>query len=116
MTNKVQIVGLRYFNVFGPGEEFKGRMSSIVLQLFNQQSINNKMSLFGKTKNCLPGKQKRDFIFIEDILNFNWFLINNPDVSGIFNAGTGQSNTFFDVANNIFNALLENKKYTSNHI
>ena len=60
---------------FGPGEDFKGKMSSIIFQLFFQQMNENKMNLFGETKNCLSGEQKRDFIYIEDIMNFNWFLI-----------------------------------------
>lgn len=105
LNKSVQIAGLRYFNVFGPGEDFKDKMSSIVFQLFFQQINENKMNLFGKTKNCLSGEQKRDFIYIEDIINFNWFLITNSQISGIFNAGTGQSNTFNNVAKYVFESI-----------
>ena len=116
LSNHPQVAGLRYFNVYGPKEEFKGRMSSIVFQLFNEQKQNNKMSLFGTTKNYNAGKQSRDFVYIDDILNYNWFLINNPKVSSVFNAGTGISNTFIDIANSIFNALIKNKYYDKDNI
>jgi ADP-L-glycero-D-manno-heptose 6-epimerase len=114
--NNTQIAGLRYFNVYGPKENLKGRMSSIIYQLFRQQQENKQMYLFGETKNYSAGKQERDFIYIDDILNFNWFLINNPSVSGIFNAGTGEANTFFHVANSIFEALTNNKNNNTRNI
>jgi len=112
LNKNLQIAGLRYFNVFGPGEDFKGKMSSIIFQLFFQQIKENKMNLFGETKNCLSGEQKRDFIYIDDIMNFNWFLITNPQISGIFNAGSGRSHTFNNVAKYVFESCnsFYNKK------
>ena len=110
INSKSQIAGLRYFNVYGPREDFKGKMSSIAYQLYNQQINKGNMSLFGKTINCEPGEQKRDFVYIRDILNFNWFLIENPNVSGVFNAGTGKANKYLDVANNVFLSMRQNKK------
>ena len=98
-----QVVGLRYFNVYGPRENHKGDMASPMYH-FSSQCINdNECRLFKGTDGFLDGEQKRDFIFVDDCNNIAlWFLENNDvSVNGIFNVGTGEARSFNDVAKNI---------------
>ncbi len=98
-----QVVGLRYFNVYGPRENHKGDMASPMYH-FSSQCINdNECRLFKGTDGFLDGEQKRDFIFVEDCNNIAlWFLEQNDvSVNGIYNVGTGEARTFNDVAKNI---------------
>jgi len=88
-----QIIGLRYFNVFGPQENHKDKMASTVFHFYNQIKKDNKMKLFTGSNNFL-----RDFIYIDDIVDINLFFMNNPSISGIFNCGTGKPNSFFNIA------------------
>lgn len=87
-----QIVGLRYFNVYGEQENHKGRMSSLVFKLFNQAKAGNDLEIFEGSENFL-----RDFIYVKDIVDMNLYLLNKED-SGIFNAGTGKARSFYDIA------------------
>ena len=96
-----QIVGLRYFNVYGYGEQNKGNMASTIFQFFNQYKTSNKIRLFGKYLNYDKGMQSRDFIYIDDIVKTIIWLYNNKNVSGIFNLGTGKTASFNDVAKEI---------------
>ena len=101
-----QVVGLKYFNAFGPQEYHKGKMASIVYQLYKQIKTDGKARLFAGTDDIENGEQSRDFIYVKDIVKVNlWFLENNGP-SGIYNCGTGVSNTFNDVAQSII-AILE---------
>lgn len=86
-----QIVGLRYFNVYGPEEHNKGDMSSVIYKFFNQK-IKGKINLFKGSENF-----KRDFIYVEDVVDIN-LEINKSGQSGIYNVGTGQLNSFLDIA------------------
>lgn len=95
---KTQIAGLRYFNVYGRGEEHKGAMSSIIFQLDQQLKKNNVLKIFGEFDGVDAGEQSRDFISVEDVVAVNLWLMENPDVSGIFNTGTGKARSFNDVA------------------
>jgi len=88
-----QVAGLRYFNVYGEQEIHKGRMSSIMLHLYNQQKKGDVLKLFRGSKEFY-----RDFIYIKDIVDINLFLFENNDVSGIYNAGTGVARSFYDIA------------------
>ncbi len=94
-----QIVGFRYFNVYGPREQHKGKMSSVAFH-FNQQirEKGNKIKLFKGCDGYADGEQRRDFIYIKDVVDVNLWFLDNPDKSGIFNVGTGRSQSFNDVA------------------
>lgn len=98
-----QVVGLRYFNVYGPGEEHKGSMASVAYHFNNQLLETGKVRLFEGCDGYIDGEQKRDFIFVEDVTAVNLWFLDHPKVSGIFNLGTGKSQTFNDVANAIIN-------------
>jgi ADP-L-glycero-D-manno-heptose 6-epimerase len=93
-----QVVGLRYFNVYGPGESFKGSMASVALHLHEQLCAGEEVRLFEGSHGYGPGEQRRDFVYVADIARLNVWLLNNPSCSGIFNAGTGASATFNEVA------------------
>lgn len=93
-----QVVGLRYFNVFGPQEVHKGRMASMVFHTFRQIQDTGKVKLFEGSGGFGPGGQKRDFLFVGDAVRVNLFFLENPDKSGIFNCGTGTARTFRDLA------------------
>lgn len=94
LNNKQQIVGLRYFNVYGPKEQHKGNMASVAYH-FNQQIINQgTASLFRGSHGYDDGEQKRDFIYVKDVCKVNLWFLQQPHVSGIYNLGTGRPNTF----------------------
>jgi ADP-L-glycero-D-manno-heptose 6-epimerase len=94
-----QLVGLRYFNVYGPGEEHKGAMASVAYH-FNNQVINDgEARLFCGSGGYADGEQRRDFIYVGDVTDVNLWLLDNAHVSGVFNLGSGHSQSFNDVAN-----------------
>ncbi len=92
------VVGLRYFNVFGPREQHKGRMMSVLHQLLHQLRETGVCRLFEGTDGCDHGEQKRDFIFVGDIVRMNLHFGGSRMVKAIANAGTGQARTFNDIA------------------
>src|SRR5207248_544196 len=85
------VVGLRYFNVYGPGEERKGSMASMVLQLWRQLERDGCMRLFDASHGYAAGEQRRDFVAVEDVVAVNLWFLEHPDRSGIFNVGSGES-------------------------
>jgi len=93
-----QVVGLRYFNVYGPREQHKGSMASVAFHFNNQIREEGVANLFSGTDGYKDGEQLRDFVYIDDISNVNLWFLDNPIVSGIFNAGTGRAQSFNDVA------------------
>ncbi len=93
-----QVAGLRYFNVFGPNEMHKGRMASMVYQVYRQIEERGYVELFKGADGVPDGGQKRDFVYVEDVVRVNLFLFEHREVSGIFNCGTGQARSFNDVA------------------
>lgn len=93
-----QIAGFRYFNVYGARESHKGRMASVAYHFFNQYRANGKVRVFEGSDGYANGEQRRDFVSVEDVVKVNLFFLDNPDVSGIFNLGTGRSQTFNDAA------------------
>lgn len=93
-----QVVGLRYFNVYGPREQHKGRMASVAFHFFNQYRANGKVRLFEGSGGYGNGEQRRDFVSVEDVVKVNLFFLDNPEQSGIFNVGTGSAQSFNDVA------------------
>ena len=93
-----QVAGLRYFNVYGPGERHKGAMASMVFRLHRQLQESGEARLFKGSGGYADGEQRRDFVHIDDVVDVNlWFMENNR-ASGIFNVGAGRSRSFNDVA------------------
>jgi len=99
-----QIAGFRYFNVYGPRENHKARMASVAYHFFNQYRASHKIMLFEGTEGYAHGEQRRDFVSVEDVVKVNLHFLDHPDLSGIFNLGTGRSQTFNDVAVAALNA------------
>ena len=99
------VVGLRYFNVYGPGEQHKGRMASVAFHNFNQFREQGSVRLFGGWDGYEDGGQMRDFIHVDDVVDVNLFFLDNPQVSGVFNCGTGRAQPFNDVAQSVVNTL-----------
>lgn len=97
--SKNQVVGLRYFNVYGPREQHKGKMASVAFHCHQQLLSEGKVKLFEGSGGYGPGDQRRDFIYVKDIANVNLWLWDHPQISGIFNVGTGKSQTFNSIAN-----------------
>ncbi len=95
------VAGLRYFNVYGPRESHKGKMASMVYQLYRQLKTSGRARLFKGTDGYADGEQQRDFVFVNDIVRVNLALAEGRARSGIYNVGTGQARTFNDVANTI---------------
>jgi ADP-L-glycero-D-manno-heptose 6-epimerase len=91
-------VGLRYFNVYGERESHKGRMASVACHFFNQYRGAGHVRLFTGSGGYGDGEQRRDFVSVEDCVRINLFFLDHPGRSGIFNAGTGNAQSFNDVA------------------
>ncbi len=88
-----QIVGLRYFNVYGPQENHKERMASVVFQFHRQVQAEGKLRVFEGSEDF-----RRDFVFVEDAVELNLFFLDHPETSGIFNCGTGRAESFLRLA------------------
>jgi ADP-L-glycero-D-manno-heptose 6-epimerase len=95
------VVGLRYFNVYGPREAHKGSMASVAFHLNNQIRESDEIRLFEGCDGYKNGEQRRDFVYVDDVVDINLWFFENPEVSGIYNCGTGRSQTFNDVANSV---------------
>ncbi|UOD49806.1 ADP-glyceromanno-heptose 6-epimerase [Orrella daihaiensis] len=104
-TLTAQVVGLRYFNVYGPHEQHKGRMASVAFHNMNQFVTEGHVKLFGGWDGYPDGGQKRDFISVDDVVSVNLHFLDNPQISGIFNCGTGRAQPFNDVASSVVNAI-----------
>lgn len=102
-TGQAPVVGLRYFNVYGPGEQHKGSMASVAFHFINQLRDSNTIQLFEGSHGCAAGEQRRDFIFIDDVVKINLWFLAQPHVSGIFNVGTGHSESFNTLASTLIN-------------
>lgn len=94
----MQVVGLRYFNVYGPREAHKGSMASVAYHLNNQLKNTGKVRLFVGSDGYADGEQRRDFVYVDDVVAVNCWFLDNLSVSGIYNVGTGCSQPFNDVA------------------
>jgi ADP-L-glycero-D-manno-heptose 6-epimerase len=94
-----QVVGLRYFNVYGPREQHKGSMASVAFHFDQQLREDGEVRLFEGSGGYGNGEQERDFVFVGDVCAVNLWFLEHPDQSGIFNTGTGRAQSFNDVAN-----------------
>ena len=111
--NKSQVVGLRYFNVYGPNETHKHSMASVAFHFHQQLKAGTKVNLFKGSDGFADGEQRRDFVYVDDVTDVNLWFMKNPDQSGIYNVGTGKSQTFNEVAE----AVIEwNQKGLINYI
>ena len=99
------VIGLRYFNVYGPNEQHKGRMASVALHNMNQFRTEGHVRLFGGWDGYADGAQRRDFVFVGDVVSVNLHFLDHPGKSGIFNCGTGRAQPFNDVASTVVNTL-----------
>jgi len=93
-----QIAGFRYFNVYGPNEWHKGRMASVAWHFFNQYAAERRVRPFVGSGGYADGEQRRDFVSVEDVVKVNLHFLDHPELSGIFNVGTGRAQSFNDVA------------------
>ena len=100
-----QIVGLRYFNVYGPNEAHKGRMASVAWHAYQQLLAGGKVKLFVGSGGYGDGEQRRDFVYVEDVVDVNLWFLERRDVSGVFNCGTGRAQTFNELAAAVINAV-----------
>ena len=100
-----QIVGFRYFNVYGPRERHKGRMASVALHFFDQYRSEGRVRLFEGSGGYGDGEQRRDFIHVDDVVAANLWFLDRPNVSGIFNLGTGRAQSFNEMAAAVVNAI-----------
>ena len=108
-VNNRQIVGLKYFNVYGPQENHKGRMASVAYQFYNQLKAGDTLKLFEGVDGYANGEQRRDFIYVKDVAKVNLFFLDNPQISGIYNCGTGKAQSFNDVAQAVIKHLGRGK-------
>ncbi len=99
-----QVVGFRYFNVYGQHEQHKERMASVAFHHFHQYREHGYVNLFGSNDGYDNGEQSRDFVSVEDVVKVNLFFLDNPKLNGIFNLGTGRSQPFNDLAAATVNA------------
>lgn len=93
-----QAIGLRYFNVYGPREQHKAKMASVAWHFFNQYRAGGTVNLFEGSGGYADGEQRRDFISVEDVVKVNLYFLDHPEVSGVYNVGTGAAQSFNDVA------------------
>jgi len=100
-----QIVGLRYFNVYGPNEAHKGRMASVALHAYHQLLNEGKIKLFVGSDGYRDGEQRRDFIHVDDVVAVNLWFLERRNVSGVFNCGTGRAQSFNRVAVAVANSV-----------
>jgi ADP-L-glycero-D-manno-heptose 6-epimerase len=100
-----QVAGLRYFNVYGPNEAHKGRMASVAYHAFHQFRTEGRVKLFVGSDGYEDGGQQRDFVHVDDVVSVNIWLLENREVSGIFNCGTGRAQTFNEVAAAVINTI-----------
>lgn len=108
LDNKYQqkMVGLKFFNVFGPNEYHKGDMKSVVAKSYDRVALEGKMMLFKSHRpDYKDGEQKRDFIYVKDAVDVVLFFMGHKNTNGIFNVATGQARTWNDLAKALFHSL-----------
>jgi ADP-L-glycero-D-manno-heptose 6-epimerase len=104
-----QVVGFRYFNVYGPREQHKGKMASVAYHHHTQVQRGENPKLFGAWEGFDAGMQSRDFVYVGDVVDVNLWFLDNPEVSGIFNLGTGRAEPFKAIAETAIDFYLRNE-------
>jgi ADP-L-glycero-D-manno-heptose 6-epimerase len=99
-----QVAGFRYFNVYGPREQHKGRMASVAFHFFHQYRDRGRVELFEGSGGYAAGEQRRDFVHVDDVVRVNLDFLDHPGRSGIYNLGTGDAQSFNSVALAVVNA------------
>lgn len=99
------VVGFRYFNVYGPREKHKGRMASVARHFFDQYRNEGRVKVFEGSGGFAHGEQRRDFVYVDDVVAANLWFLDRPGVSGIFNLGTGRAQSFNEMAAAVVNAI-----------
>ena len=99
-----QVAGFRYFNVYGPREQHKGRMASVAFHFFHQYRKSGSVRLFAGSGGYAAGEQRRDFVAVSDVVAANLDFLGQSDRSGIYNLGSGRAESFNDVARHVINA------------
>ena len=98
--------GLKFFNVYGPNEYHKGRMASVIFHAFNQIGATGGMKLFrSHREDYKDGEQLRDFVYVKDVVEVCYYLMDTPPTSGIYNLGSGNARSFLDLTKNTFKAM-----------
>ena len=106
-----RIVGLKYFNVFGPNEYHKGHMSSFIIKAFEQINAGGTVRLFKSYENdYADGEQVRDFVYVKDAVEMTLFFLDNPNLGGLYNIGTGRARTWNDLVTAVFAAMGKEPK------
>lgn len=105
-TLKAPVIGLRYFNVYGPREQHKGRMASVAFHQFHQFREQGFVKLFEGSHGYANGDQRRDFVHVDDVIAVNLHFFDKP-VSGVYNCGSGRAQAFNDVAISVVNTLRQ---------
>ncbi len=101
-----RIAGLKYFNVYGPGEDHKGTMRSLVNKAYDQIRREGEITLFRSHREAFrDGEQRRDFVYVADAVAVTLFFFDHPEVSGLFNCGSGVARTWVDLAKALFAAM-----------
>lgn len=101
-----KVVGLKFFNVYGPNEYYKGHMASVAWKAFNTINDTGSFSLFKSHRSDYKdGEQKRDFVYVKDCCDIMWWLLNNPGVNGLFNVGSGKARSWNDLLYALFAAM-----------
>ena len=104
-ASKTQIAGFRYFNVYGPNEAHKGRMASVAYHAYHQLLASGKVKLFVGSGGYGNGEQRRDFVYVDDVVAVNLWFLEHRDVSGVYNCGTGRAQSFNELAGAVINAV-----------
>ena len=101
-----KVVGLKFFNVYGPNEYYKGSMASVAWKAFNTIKETGEFSLFKSHRpDYKDGEQMRDFVYVKDCCDIMWWFLKNPSVNGIFNVGSGKARSWNDLLNAVFTAM-----------
>lgn len=101
-----QVVGLKFFNVYGPNEYHKGMQMSVVRHFFEQYRSTGKVRLFKSYRDdCADGEQRRDFVWVGDCVSVMLWMLEHPQVSGLFNVGTGNATSYNVVAESIARSM-----------
>lgn len=105
--------GMKFFNVYGPNEYHKGRMASVVFHAYKQITKTGEMKLFrSHNEDIEDGEQRRDFVYIKDVVNICYFMYANKPKSGIYNLGSGKARTFIDLTRSTFKAMNRERNIT----